>query len=398
MNFIAGFSPEFVRDCINAKGLGLGDSLLDPFAGMGTALLEANLAGLDASGYEAHPFIRDVAEAKLVTRDVSQVDEVARLLARVRSVENLESVWTEKALVFLMKLVDSENLSFLAGARLLEPECDPRSRHLYRLVVSRLLELAAGSATDGIYKAPTTKKRSIKAMKNVVPLVTKIRGDVESLPPSMGISHLIGGTSENMSDALSDAHDICVTSPPYLNNFDFAEMTRMELYFWDYASTWAEITERVRAKLIVNTTTAPTPLRRDQSRWADLLPEDFRNRVQPLIDELGEQKKLRGGSKEYHSLVLPYFAQMSSVIAEVHRVLKPTAPFHTVVADAALYGVHVHTEELLAELMTKCGFEVKEVIRLRDRGGRWVLAKRQGAPTPLGEFHIHAVKKETISP
>jgi hypothetical protein len=29
---------------------------------------------------------------------------------------------------------------------------------------------------------------------------------------------------------------------------------------------------------------------------------------------------------------------------------------------------------------------------LRDRGGRWVLAKRQGSAEGLGEFHIHAMK------
>jgi putative transposase len=63
-------------------------------------------------------------------------------------------------------------------------------------------------------------------------------------------------------------------------------------------------------------------------------------------------------------------------------------------SDAALYGVHVHTEQLLARLMSASGLEVKEITRLRDRGGRWVLAKRQGAADGLGEFHIHAVKTD----
>lgn len=32
--------------------------------------------------------------------------------------------------------------------------------------------------------------------------------------------------------------DLVIFSPPYLNNFDFAEMTRMQLYFWKDANSW----------------------------------------------------------------------------------------------------------------------------------------------------------------
>lgn len=392
-NFIAGFSPEFVRACIYEGGLSHGALMLDPFAGMGTSLLEANLLGLDASGYEPHPFFVDICSAKLSTRAVEQVDEVIDCLSRIRPVDDVEKAWSPTALLYLSKLVDRENLALLAGARSLEPLCPTEARPLYRLIVSRLLELAAGSKTDGIYKAPTTLKRSISVAASVGPLLRQVREDVEDLPVVLGDSVLTAASSEDMSRLPQESHDICVTSPPYLNNFDFAEMTRMELYFWEYASTWSEITERVRARLIVNTTTAPTKLRRDQSRWADMLPDDFRRILEPLIEQLAGQRRVRAGRKEYDSLVLPYFAQMRRVVQEVHRVLKPGAPFHTVVADAALYGVHIHTEELLADLMVRAGFDVKEIVRLRNRGGRWVLAKRQGAATPLGEFHIRAMKK-----
>jgi hypothetical protein len=184
-----------------------------------------------------------------------------------------------------------------------------------------------------------------------------------------------------------------VTSPPYLNNFDFAEMTRMELYFWNYAGSWREITDRVRARLIINTTTAPTVARRRQDHWASQLPEEALVELTALKAELAKQRLTRPGKKEYDSLVFPYFAQIRATMAEVYRVLRADAPFHMVVSDAALYGVHIHTEQLLANLMSILGFDVKEIIRLRHRGGRWVLAKRQGATEGLGEFHIHAIKR-----
>lgn len=78
------------------------------------------------------------------------------------------------------------------------------------------------------------------------------------------------------------------------------------------------------------------------------------------------------------------------MIKELRRVLRQGSSLHLVVADAALYGVHIETEKLLEILMRESGFNNIEITRLRNRGHRWVLAKRQGAKKPLGEFHIHA--------
>jgi len=184
-----------------------------------------------------------------------------------------------------------------------------------------------------------------------------------------------------------------VTSPPYLNNFDFAEMTRMELYYWKYASSWSEITESVRRRLIVNTTTAPSDLKRSQEPFKNSLPSATQRELEPVIEELRAMKRRRIGKKDYDLLIYPYFAQMQRVISELSRVLRPQALLHLLVADAALYGVHIHTEHFLASLMRKKGFEVLGIDRLRNRGDRWILNKRQGSSTPLGEFHIYARRK-----
>jgi len=141
---------------------------------------------------------------------------------------------------------------------------------------------------------------------------------------------------------------LCVTSPPYLNNFDFAEMTRMELYFWKYATSWGEITELVRRKLIVNTTTAPTDLKKQQEPFRNSLSPSLRTELETVVAKLRASRKERGGSKDYDLLVYPYFSQMKSVISELARVLASGAPLHMLVADAALYGVHIHTEQFLA--------------------------------------------------
>ena len=192
-----------------------------------------------------------------------------------------------------------------------------------------------------------------------------------------------------MTTLEDESCSLCVTSPPYLNNFDFAEMTRMQLYFWRYAGSWREITEKVRRRLIINTTTVPSDLKRNQSLFSETLSADFRSQLQPIVNELLQQRQLKNGKKDYYLLVYPYFAQMQQVLRELKRVLRPQSNTHIVVADAALYGVHIQTEKLLSLLMQKNGFEILELETLRTRGSRWVLEKRKGIDT-LGEFHIHA--------
>ena len=49
--------------------------------------------------------------------------------------------------------------------------------------------------------------------------------------------------------------DHVFTSPPYLNKYDYADCTRLEVYFMGLADSWADITAGVRDKLMTSATT-----------------------------------------------------------------------------------------------------------------------------------------------
>jgi DNA modification methylase len=393
-NFIAGFSPEFVSWCIEEAKLGVDDVVVDPFSGASTTLVQANFHNVRSVGFEVHPFFYDMSLAKILPPTQSQyVDEIENVInERVESYTGaFTDIWTQDASTFLIKLFSESTLRFLASALLVEDQIEPSRHPLYRLIMSRVLELTSQAQTDGIYKAPTSEKNSIAYQIALRKVCNEIREDTRIIRE--GVSQkasLYSISSEKMSPLENESCALCITSPPYLNNFDFAEMTRMELYYWRYAGSWAEITERVRRRLIVNTTTAPTDLKRAQAFFSGALSGALRAQLQPIVDALKEKRLSRAGKKDYYLLVYPYFAQMQSVIREIYRVLRPKSSFHLVVADAALYGVHIPTEILLSMLMQESGFEIQEVERLRDRGQRWILQKRQGSTKMLGEFHIHA--------
>ena len=262
------------------------------------------------------------------------------------------------------------------------------SHPLAVLIMSRVLDYCCFAATDGIYKAPTSPKRRLAPDVALKKVLNTLFDDMFEAQLGPGLVRIYEKSSERMDELADDSIDVAVTSPPYLNNFDFAEMTRMYLYFWGIASSWKEITDRVRTRLIVNTTTALKGHRERQHVYRLSLPEPLRASADKIVGSLSCLRRSKPGRKEYNSLIYPYLSQMQRVLCETLRVLSPGAPLHMIVADAALYGIHVPTPQWLSQIMVERGFVDVQCEMIRPRGHRWKLAKRQGSSLGLGEYYV----------
>lgn len=386
-SFIAGFSPEFVALCCEGVARGV---LVDPFAGCGTALVVARERGWRSIGFEPHPFFSRIARAK-----VSPPPSCARLavlervlLEGVRAPRDAQ-VLEPGARRFLEKLFDAVTLARVLGARESLREQGLAGDDVGFLLLSRVVDMCSRAQTDGIYKAPTSRKRAAEPEAAIREVLACVRADVERLGPGEGeAAVVVEDSSESMARVETGSADVIVTSPPYLNNFDFAEMTRMHLYFWGMCASWREITEKVRSRLLVNTTTALAGHRERQAEYRDAIVPSLRPELDTVVRALTGERTRRAGRKEYDLLVYPYFAQMSRVLGESWRCLARGGKLNLVVADAALYGVHVSTPQYLARLAAEHGFQRVRCELLRARGHRWILAKRDGSPRGLGEYHL----------
>jgi DNA modification methylase len=391
-NFIAGYSPEFVSGCIREACLSPGDTVLDPFGGLGTTPVQSLLDGFSCIACEANPYFADLATAKCqAALGNVEPDEIFSVLHHLAPYEgDLASIYSVDALKFLQKLIPEIQLRILVNARLKEVEITPKNKLFYRLVVSIILELTSNSQTDGIYKAPTTKKKSSSFPEALLRIQSQVMEDFYLVVNKQNIHYdFIKGTANLLTEKPSSIASLCVTSPPYLNNFDYAEMSRMELYFWGYAGSWREVTNTVRSILIPNTTTIPTEIKKNHELYADQLSLEFRQCLRPLVDELKIRRTQRAGKKEYYSLIFPYFAGIKKVFTECFRLLQSNADIHVIIGDAYLYGVHIPTGQLTLALLQEIGFDRMETKLLRTRGSRWILSKREGAGTPIGEYWIY---------
>jgi hypothetical protein len=165
--------------------------------------------------------------------------------------------------------------------------------------------------------------------------------------------------------------DGCVSSPPYLNNFDYADATRLELFFLGMANSWAEMCSRVRAEMVVATT------QQTLVRLADSASEEAPawgpagSKIIELSSRLAVERQRRDRGKEYDRVVPPYFADIRRVLSNVYVALRPGARMAWVIGDSAPYSVHLDTPALTAELAEAIGFELLEDRVLRSRGLRW---------------------------
>jgi DNA modification methylase len=186
---------------------------------------------------------------------------------------------------------------------------------------------------------------------------------------------LLGDAREFNGKILPKSIDFAITSPPYLNNYDYADRTRLETYFWGQYATWGEITKKVRDKLMI---AATTQIRRTDFNGGSPLDKAILETSPAIFNELNHKIKLladvrmkKGGRKSYDLLVAGYFNGMYKVLSEVHKVLKPGCDFVLVLGDSAPYGVYIPTEEYLGKIGKGIGFKSYAVEILRTRGGKW---------------------------
>ena len=392
-NFIAGFSPELVRAAIELELPKTSGplTLLDPFSGCGTAPLEARLQGFSAVAYEPHPFFATISEAKANSPaywpDLEQIHDTIIAAVSHRTTHGI--TLSTPAKTFLGKMFHGNHLEYLCAARQALMDKGLSNNPLAILILSRILDHCCFSATDGIYKAPTSTKNALTPIDASKKVFATLKNDEQEARLSGGLVQILPSSSETMEELTSNTVDVVITSPPYLNNFDFAEMTRMYLYFWGIASSWNEITTRVRAKLIVNTTTALRGHKDIQDYYRKTLPKEVRFAADKSVNALADRRSIKPGKKDYNLLVYPYFSQMQNVLRETLRVLKTGSSFHMMVSDAALYGIHIPTPQWLAKIMVECGFMDVRCDLVRQRGHRWILNKREGSANGLGEYYVY---------
>lgn len=205
-------------------------SIVDPFCGGGTVLVEARVAGARALGVDLNPLARLVCEVKLDTRDAAgralllhRAEAVAEASeARVRGRVPMRVELPREETQWYAPHVLKELGGLLEEIRAVE---DPRDRRALAMVFSSNLVKVSRQRADTaehqtarrIRKGLTTELFLRKA-KELVERLEELEGAAKGPMPK-----IVEGDARQLEELARGARfDLVLTSPPYGGTYDYA--------------------------------------------------------------------------------------------------------------------------------------------------------------------------------
>jgi len=356
----AKFIPQIPRMCIE-KYSDAGETVLDPFMGSGTTLLEAYMSGRHSYGIDIHPLARLIAKVKTTPIDPTMLsDEAESLLAAIRTDRGHNDAW-------IPEMPNREHwfrpgvLSDLATVKkhvMSLPGGDIRD--FFMVCLSSIVRKVSNSDDSSLIPEVTTfQKRLDRQGKTSYDVVGKFENTVRSKlidaadlwsaveeverrygsTPSVNI---IGRDARDIE--LDDSSvDLAVTSPPYASAVHYVSVHKLEMFWLGLLDDLAELDSRLvgSARAYVS----------DYRSWRP-------NISLPVLDAVVSELMKRDRKSAY--IVYRYFEDMRRNFVEVNRVLKRKGHYCVVVGENTFRRVRIPTYGILAEIGRRSGFELTE--------------------------------------
>lgn len=388
--YSAGFSALWVNQVIRSAAKSSPLQALDPFAGSGSVLIEGERCGIPSIGIEAHPFVARVARTKLLWRESpAKFRKYAlEILAEAREQGGTEEGYPPLIVkCFPAKVL--AHLDALKRAWMARADGLPLSELTWLALVSTLRVSSPVGTAQWQYVLPNkSKARTIppfKAFESQVYLMSedmRLRQQETPGPPAK----LFQEDARSCSSVPDAWASLVVTSPPYANNYDYADATRLEMSFFTDISGWGDLQDAVRQYLIRSCTQHVAKLQGETYAWLqDPLLGPIREDITKVCALLDEERGEHGGKKPYHTMIAAYFRDLAQVWTALRRKTSRGATVCFVIGDSAPYGIHVPVDRWLGELALSAGFKTYRFEKIRDRNVKWKNRKHR---VPLHEGRL----------
>lgn len=379
----AGFASDYARLLLDRIGLKDG-TVVDCFMGSGVTGTAARDRGLGFLGIEAHPLITELAELKLrPAADASAIQSMAvKVAAGAKAMHHSATVLTIAAATsaepdLIRRSFDGDVLFQLLMLRqeIMSYGKDPAAAYLKWALLGTLRDVA-GVKVGWPYQRPGIKRRAPHSdpVQRFLTRSDWFAEDIASIKVHSPNSVVVRGdaTDAHTWQGETSSAQACVSSPPYLNNFDYADATRLELYFWGDITTWGQMCSNVRQDMLTATTqqSSVQEMKDSTARLGGL--GSVGETVVNLTTNLTAQRKVKGRrGKQYDQVAPAYFVAMFDVLTNLFNKIDTGGTCVWLVGDSAPYGVYVDTPKLIGDLAELTGFVVTDDTVLRQRGNRW---------------------------
>jgi len=383
------FYPQLAKSLISLSAVPVGSTVLDPFCGSGTAILEAFLNGMRGVGCDMHPLAAKIASAKV------------GILA-------VQSAQCEQAIIGVLQRVQSTNRTFARDTNQFQPELlgevlswfpEPVVYKLNWILsviravesppVREFLEVVLSSIIRDISQQDPRDLR-IRRRQPPIDDAPAIELFVDSLSGQLGRlrdfwraswyqpavpvqPRVAAGDSRRMAvfsrlGLRPGDVDLVVTSPPYATALPYIDTDRLSLLvLFGTPSKGRRILEQELTGSREITT-------QQRKTFEELLVQDPEVAQLPhsVLDVAANIHRLNQGTDagfrrvNTPALLLRYFSDMREVLTNLSQLLSPDGEAFVVIGDnhtkAGGRTVPIPTTSLLTDIAERCGFACTEKI------------------------------------
>ncbi len=372
--WIAGFSRQFIQDALNSYTNGHSQAVLDPFAGVATTLIEADLAGHDAVGFEINPYAAFAAQLKLSAHRLSVEDlrsVVIDLYEHALTVEtngvmpmSVPPPGFRTRLPFYSPEVERKVLLMLDFA---SRQSDDQAADLLKLAfASTMVEYsnysyepslgtrnAAGRAGVDDFPVALRIARKLTQMATDAKWYREHRERAQRDDGQVHLQSFFDGYELIGRQSI----DLIVTSPPYANNYHYNRNTRPHLYWLGFCKSPDDM------KSLEEQNFGTYWQRARELECVELNPIIAGRGIRETLAQIRRQNPDRGiyGGQGWANYVTTYLNDCVRFMDGVKWCLRPGGTALVVIGNSIVQGVHVPTDRYLAEIAAQHDLEVVEI-------------------------------------
>jgi len=370
--WIAGFSSDFVRDVLN-KYLQDKGTVLDPFSGVGTTLVEAILLGHNAIGFEINPYAAHACRTKVNAYQIN-----AKRLGH--EILRFQTFYSDKTLRdYVPKSTPPKG--FKTRSQFYSPMVlhkvlilqdfidtieDSNLRDLFKLAfASTMVRYSNYSYEPSLGRRVSAGKPEIHdfpvgrtTLNKLLEMAKDISWFQEGLPQGPPNAQIVNDSFFKYQEYLDPASiDLMVTSPPYLNNYHYNRNTRPQLYWLGYAERPKDLKPLEHSNFGKYWQTVRE---QDKLELEFSLPNaDLEERLRTLR-KLKPEKGIYGGNG-WANYAASYFNDCHAFAKAIKCVLKPGAAALVVIGNSILQGVMIPTDQYFGKIAESIGLELVRI-------------------------------------
>ncbi len=378
--WIAGFSGQFIQDAFReflADQKGLRRPLvLDPFAGVGTTLVEAVLHGYDTIGFEINPYASLAARVKLAAMDIppSRIAELIEVIRQAKRWKDQSSVQRYRPGGFVTRIpffshrIEPQVLNVL---QLLDTYPDKQIADLGRIALGAVL---VGISNYSYEPSLSSRPAAGKPLLEDADVASITNAKLEEILDDVQWLHLHqkGISSERREvhtknflavngELPSGSVDLMITSPPYMNNYHYIRNTRPHLFWLSLVTSSRELhrleDENFGKFWQTVRNASPIPLTCEH------------HDLKCLIAKLREIRTEAGpyGGEGWANYVTTYFNDCNRFVHILRRVLRRGGAGVVVIGNSIIQGLNIATDRILADLAERNGLRLERIVQIREK-------------------------------